>query len=301
MRLYLLNQSVISGFRTVYAFLLSSSSVFFAIVTVIANNPVYSILFLIGLFISISLYLMTLGLTFVGISYLLVYVGAISILFLFIMMLINVRVSELLTEGLNSAALGTITVLTLSSNLGDVLPYYLQISDAFSNYFTYIKTAIVNFLSEISGPLTNALHLLYIKLLDIGSVNGLSWDGFLVDINHISSIGNILYSNLFILLILVSLVLLLAMVGTIVITLKQGSNLKQMYLQSSLWEVFNSFLDCINCFDVNSSSDIATQAEQAIPPAGTPDVIITKTTTITETASAVPSDSVNPTDPKSGK
>jgi len=45
---------------------------------------------------------------FIGLSYLLVYIGAVSILFLFILMLINVRVSELQAETSNSLPLAII-------------------------------------------------------------------------------------------------------------------------------------------------------------------------------------------------
>lgn len=223
-----------SGFKTVFMFLLSLVSIFFAIMTVTSNNPVVSVLFLIGLFISIAIYLMMLGLYFLGISYLLVYVGAISILFLFILMLINVRVSELLTEGINSAGLGIIAVVTLSFSLASVLPYYLYTSDAFSNHLIYINRVILNLFTRTTEGFINKLALLKTAMVETANVNSKSWDGFLVETNHISSIGNILYSNLFILLIIISLVLLLAMVGTIVITLKRETNLKQTNLESRL-------------------------------------------------------------------
>jgi NADH-ubiquinone oxidoreductase chain 6 len=51
-------------------------------------------------------------------------------------------------------------------------------------------------------------------------VNSNSWDNNLVETNHISSIGNILYSSHNIWLIISSFILLLAMVGTIAITIK---------------------------------------------------------------------------------
>ena len=77
-------------------------SIFCGIFVIISKNPVVSVLFLIGLFLSIAIYLMLLGISFIGLSYLLVYVGAVSILFLFILMLINVRISELLSDTSNS-------------------------------------------------------------------------------------------------------------------------------------------------------------------------------------------------------
>lgn len=45
----------------------------------------------------------------------------------------------------------------------------------------------------------------------------------MVETNHITSIGNILYTNLFIFLIITSLILLLAMVGAIVISINRKS------------------------------------------------------------------------------
>jgi NADH-ubiquinone oxidoreductase chain 6 len=77
-----------------------------AIFVIISRNPIVSVLFLIGLFLSVAIYLILIGLSFVGLSYLLVYIGAVSILFLFILMLIDIRVSELQTETNNSIFLG---------------------------------------------------------------------------------------------------------------------------------------------------------------------------------------------------
>lgn len=221
-----------SGFKTIFLFFLSLISIFFGIMIVITKNPVVSVLFLIGLFFTISLYLMMLGLYFIGISYLLVYVGAISILFLFILMLINVRVSELLTEGVNSVPLAIIAVLTFNLNVGNVLPYYLHISDSFSNYLIYINRTVLNLFTTGQETMINKIALLRLTVIEAANVNSKSWDGSLVETNHITSIGNILYSNLFILLIIISLVLLLAMVGTIVITLKRDTSLKETNLQS---------------------------------------------------------------------
>jgi NADH-ubiquinone oxidoreductase chain 6 len=58
----------------------------------------------------------------------------------------------------------------------------------------------------------------------LASVTSVFWDGYLADISHITSIGNILYSNYSIWLIITSIILLLAMVGSIVITIKPQEN-----------------------------------------------------------------------------
>jgi NADH-ubiquinone oxidoreductase chain 6 len=55
----------------------------------------------------------------------------------------------------------------------------------------------------------------------LANVTSVTWDGYLAEISHITSIGNILYGNYSIWLILTSIILLLAMVGSIIITIKQ--------------------------------------------------------------------------------
>jgi NADH-ubiquinone oxidoreductase chain 6 len=60
--------------------------------------------------------------------------------------------------------------------------------------------------------------------LDKGEISFVSskiWDGNLFEASHITSIGNVMYTSYSIWLILTSIILLLAMVGAIVITIKQ--------------------------------------------------------------------------------
>ena len=65
----------------------------------------------------------------------------------------------------------------------------------------------------------------YLKNLDINNdilfITSKIWDGNLIENSHITSIGNIMYTNYNMWLILASFILLLAMVGAIVITIKQ--------------------------------------------------------------------------------
>jgi NADH-ubiquinone oxidoreductase chain 6 len=60
-----------------------------------------------------------------------------------------------------------------------------------------------------------------LNLENVVYVSSKSWDNSLVDVTHISAIGNIMYTNYSIWLIIVSVILLLAMVGSIVITIRQ--------------------------------------------------------------------------------
>ena len=70
------------GYRAEILDIISLVAILCGILVIISKNPIVSVLFLIGLFLSISSYLIILGLSFIGLSYLLVYVGAVSILFL---------------------------------------------------------------------------------------------------------------------------------------------------------------------------------------------------------------------------
>jgi NADH-quinone oxidoreductase subunit J len=63
-----------------------------------SNNPVYSILFLVLLFLESSVLLVFLGLEFVALVLVVVYVGAVAVLFLFVCMMLNVR-QEYTPEG----------------------------------------------------------------------------------------------------------------------------------------------------------------------------------------------------------
>jgi NADH-ubiquinone oxidoreductase chain 6 len=114
--------NIVNGYDSEYLELLSIISIICGILVIISKNPIVSVLFLICLFLCVSGYLIFLGLNFIGLSYLLVYIGAVSILFLFILMLINVRISELQTETRNSLALAIIVGIFLYYFLYIILP-----------------------------------------------------------------------------------------------------------------------------------------------------------------------------------
>lgn len=219
-------ETLTNGYKAEYLFVLSLICIFLGISVIITKNPILSVLFLIALFFSISLYLMLIGLYFIGLSYLLVYVGAISILFLFILMLINVRISELLTEGKNSIPLAIIAVLAFNFSVNRALPYSLSVFDIISNNIISLNKFIQGKIFTDETISVNKSFLNYtvdwVSPLEIANVKSKSWDTLLVENTHITSIGNILYTSLFILLIVTSLILLLAMVGTIVITIKKS-------------------------------------------------------------------------------
>jgi len=198
--LYMVNEMTFNGYNAVSLDILYIIAILLGIFVIISKNPIVSVLFLIGLFLCISAYLILTGLNFIGLSYLLVYVGAVSILFLFILMLINVRVSELLVDNINSIPLAIIVGSFFNYFVNNVLPYMVMTNNIFYHF-------------SVRKKLTN--------------VTSVSWDEYLAETSHITSIGNILYGNYSIWLIITSIILLLAMVGSIVITLKPQTDVKE--------------------------------------------------------------------------
>lgn len=214
-QIFLLNETYTNNYNTEILDFISLASIICGVLVIISKNPIISVLFLITLFLSISCYLLVLGLNFIGLSYLLVYVGAVSILFLFILMLINIRVSELTNETSNSIPLAIIIIMGFYSSINNILPYCLVILTInipfLFNMLDIDYSNGLKYLSFISKLLLNEG--------DIYFATASLWDGNLAESSHITSIGNIMYTNYSIWLIVTSIILLLAMVGAIVITI----------------------------------------------------------------------------------
>jgi len=109
------------------------------------------VLFLIGLFLALACYLILIGLSFIGLSYLLVYVGAVSILFLFILMLINVRVSELLSYTSNSIPLAILVGITFNQTIYPILPQNNVVYEFISDIALFVEKTF----SDLSEDIVN--------------------------------------------------------------------------------------------------------------------------------------------------
>ena len=218
--IYFLNETFTNGYKVEVLDIISVLAVLCGILVIIIKNPVLSVLFLIGLFLSIASYLMILGLNFIGLSYLLVYVGAVSILFLFILMLINVRVSELVSNTRNSIVLAIFISISFNFPVYEILPYSIA---EVKSYNLSMTTTLDQIWQNYSDFLLKILKLNSGEASNdkIYYVSSKLWDGNLSETSHITSIGNIMYTSYSIWLILTSIILLLAMVGAIVITIKQ--------------------------------------------------------------------------------
>ena len=105
---------------------LTLGAILSALLVVTSKNPVMSVLFLISLFLHVSGYLVLLGLGFMGISYLILYIGAIAILFLFVVMMLNLQLAELnamASEYTQNLPLGSIFVFLLFVELFSMFPF----------------------------------------------------------------------------------------------------------------------------------------------------------------------------------
>lgn len=219
--IFLINETFTNGYRADILDIISLVAILCGILVIISKNPIVSVLFLIGLFLSISSYLIILGLNFIGLSYLLVYVGAVSILFLFILMLINVRISELLSNTNNSIPLAIIITIAFNYPVYQILPYSIA---SFNSYTVDLNNTLNDIWYNNYTDFFNKLFNLSGIESDNGEISFVTskiWDGNLAETSHITSIGNIMYTSYSIWLILTSIILLLAMVGAIVITIKQ--------------------------------------------------------------------------------
>ena len=62
---------------------------------IVSRNPIHSILYLILVFCNVSFIFIILNIEFIALTFLIVYVGAISVLFLFVIMMLNIKIIEL--------------------------------------------------------------------------------------------------------------------------------------------------------------------------------------------------------------
>jgi NADH-ubiquinone oxidoreductase chain 6 len=175
--------------------LFSSIALISAGLVIRAKNPVHSVLFLILVFCNASGLLVLLGLEFFAMILLVVYVGAIAVLFLFVVMMLNIKIAEIHENILRYLPVGGIIgliflleiFLIVDNDYIALLPTELSTS-----YLTYTVYA-------------NKIH---------------SW-------TNIESVGNLLYTTYFIFFLLCSLILLVAMIGAIVLTMHKITRVKK--------------------------------------------------------------------------
>ena len=138
-----------------------------AILVIISKNPVVSVIFLISLVLNSALYLIVKGMPFIGISYILIYLGAIIVLFLFVIMMINIKLTDILEVG--SSYTKNIPLALIVSGLFlyeffNILPYYLNntvisFDNTLFTLFKEFNIEVNNLIFSLLTYMSNLLNL----------------------------------------------------------------------------------------------------------------------------------------------
>lgn len=154
-----------------------------------SKNPVYSVLWLIFTFLNSSAIFIMLGAEFIAMTIIIVYVGAVAVLFLFVVMMLNINLEEVKTSILSNKIISAALIGLLLLDL----------------------CLILN-LSFTGGYVIEPESFVHIKPLETTNTH---------------SIGEILYTDFFVIFQISGLILLLAMVGCISLTLRKREGVKK--------------------------------------------------------------------------
>ena len=177
--------------HTIFFYVFSIIAVVSAIMVTISKNTVHSVFFLILDFVSVSCLFIMIGAEFLGMIMLIVYVGAVAVLFLFVVMMLNVSQQK--------------NTLFITSSGSRHVPIGILIS-----LIIFFEIIIVIGGWKYKPDLVKSISL---NLSD--------------EITNTHSIGYILYTEYIHLFQLSGIILLVAMIGAIVLTFSKRSGLKK--------------------------------------------------------------------------
>ncbi|MFP4328270.1 MAG: NADH-quinone oxidoreductase subunit J [Paracoccaceae bacterium] len=176
-------------------YLFALSTVAGGLFTVISRNPVHSVLWLILSFLSSAGLFVLLGAEFVAMLLVIVYVGAVAVLFLFVVMMLDVDFAALRAEMAKYLPLGLLIGVVLLMQLALALGAW-QSSEAAES-------------------------------LRMQPIPG--------DRHNTEALGMVLYDEYFLLFQLAGLILLVAMIGAIVLTLRHRSDVKRQDVLAQMY------------------------------------------------------------------
>nr|WUR10610.1 NADH dehydrogenase subunit 6 [Elmerina hispida] len=188
--------------------LLSFGAILSSILVITAKNPVVAVIFLITLFINTAGYLILLGISFVGISYIIIYIGAITVLFLFVIMMVNIRLLDILEIGRDYTK-----NIPLAFLVGTFFIYEIYFIIPFSLNDIVVLNLPIDFISYVNSLNINS----NISTTDYSfyTLSFFSPEMFTKEYTQISVLGQGLYTYGAIWLLLSSIILLLSMVSAI--------------------------------------------------------------------------------------
>ena len=152
------------------------------------KNPINSLLFLILVFVNVVILLLFLKTDFLAMLFLMVYVGAVAVLFLFVLMMLNIRYPE----------------------SGKELIHYFPMGVIFGVLFLYLTFSIFS----------NNSYLTPFAFNSINDVPYTNWINHVDNITNIEVIGQLMYTYYFTFFIMCGIGLLVAMLGAIILTIE---------------------------------------------------------------------------------
>ena len=207
-----INLFILDSFFFLFSFLIIINS----LLVIFSTNPIYSIFYLILVFLNGAILLLLSFIDFLSIIILVVYVGAIAVLFLFVVMMMNIKVILLQESLYRYLPLGFLICFCFLLEIFFILNF---------EFFKSIDLAVVN-INYIT--ITNWFLLLNHQML-------------------ISSLAECIFAYKWIYFILSAVILFLAMVGAIVLThtVKKRNLIKSQLISD---QVFVLYKDRLNLF-----------------------------------------------------
>jgi NADH-quinone oxidoreductase subunit J len=170
---------------------------------------VHSILSLILVFFNAASLLIIIGAEFLAMLFIIVYVGAVAVLFLFVIMMLNVKVTN------------------LTASIYRYLPISLIFGSIF--FFQFFMLFYVDLVSVDTS---------YLYLIEDNFLN--EWSVSLVSVSNIAVLGQLLYTYYSYLFILSGVILLVSMLGAISLTLHRRNDTKKQYIYKQIERDFGS-------------------------------------------------------------
>jgi len=191
-------------------FIFSSLCLISSLFVVFSKNPIFSILFLIFSFTNVSCILFLFNFEFLPISFLVIYVGAIAVLFVFVLMMLNIKLAELNENFYNFLPLSILFIVLFLCGLLSLFRFEFILLNFFHENSTF-------FLYDLITNITTKTY--FIHLFSIFS--------------NVKTIAFTFFNNYLYCFLLAGFVLLLAMVAAIILTLQKNfvSKTQNIYVQ----------------------------------------------------------------------
>ena len=195
-----------------------------AIMVIASKNPIHSVVFLILVFCNATGLLLLLKIEFIAMMFLIIYVGAIAVLFLFVVMMLNIKINELNENWGRYLPIGGVISMIF---LLELFLMFQGDSLIRSNPNEFLRVACKEHNQTISDT---------IKLYTDFYLVQKPWTSLIASATNIQSLGLLVYTYHFFYFIMASIILLVAMIGAIVLTMhkrKYASKKQLIYKQIS--------------------------------------------------------------------